>query len=120
LVHVFFGEAKGKRRNFIGLFIAAFLSGILVSVLEAVCTGQVYLPTITFILKNSTLKLRALIYFLGYNLMFILPLIIVFLFSLMGVSSSRFSELSRRHSGLVKLLLALLFFLLGFILLGEA
>ncbi|MCD6134082.1 MAG: hypothetical protein J7J25_00965 [Candidatus Omnitrophica bacterium] len=120
LIHVFFGGSQEGRRNFVGLFIVSFLSGILVSLLEAVCTGQVYLPTITFILQNSTFRFRALMYLLGYNLMFILPLVGVFLFSLAGVSSSRFSEFSRRHLGLVKLLLAILFFFLGFILLREA
>ena len=55
------------------LIFSAIASGFLVSLLEAVCTGQVYLPTISFVLKSTPLKFQALGYLLLYNIMFIIP-----------------------------------------------
>lgn len=101
------------------LVLSALITGFLVSLLEAVCTGQVYLPTITFVLKTTPLKLPALGYLLLYNLMFILPLLIIFLFSLWGVSSEQFSKFLKQRLLLIKMLMAVLFFGLGIFLLWR-
>ena len=98
------------------LSVSAIACGFLVSILEAVCTGQVYLPTIAFVLKTSGLKIRAFTYLLVYNMMFILPLIIIFLLALLGVTSGQFAKFLQRHMALIKVLLALVFLGLGVIL----
>lgn len=114
-------KSLDKRRRSIkdifSLIVASFSCGIIVSLLESACTGQVYLPTIVFMLKNSSLKLRALAYLLLYNVMFIFPLIIIFLLAGFGVSSQTFSRLAGKNLGLVKLATAILFFALGALLL---
>jgi len=102
-----------KEEGVYSLIITSFVVGFLVSLLEAVCTGQVYLPTIVFILKNTDLQLRALAYLILYNLMFILPLILVFLLSLFGVTHIKFNTFLRRNLGKIKIGLALVFFILG-------
>jgi cytochrome c biogenesis protein CcdA len=102
-----------KQGGMFGLMVSSFVVGFLVSLLEAVCTGQVYLPTIVFILKNTDLKLKAAAYLFLYNLMFIIPLILVFLLSLAGVSHIKFNEFLKRHLGKIKIGMALVFFLLG-------
>lgn len=101
------------------LIASAFISGFLVSLLEAVCTGQVYLPTISFVLKSSSLKLQALGYLLLYNIMFVIPLIAIFILALLGVSSRQFSDFLKKHLGLIKILMAILFFSLGAFLLWR-
>ncbi len=101
------------------LIASAFISGFLVSLLEAVCTGQVYLPTISFVLKTSALKLQALTYLLLYNIMFIIPLIVIFVLALLGVSSRQFSDFLKRHLGLIKIFMAVLFFSLGIFLIWR-
>jgi cytochrome c biogenesis protein CcdA len=107
-------------RPLVPLLLSALVTGFLVSILEAVCTGQVYLPTITFVLKASPLKIQALGYLLLYNAMFIAPLVAIFLFALLGVTSAKFSEVMRRHFLAVKMLMAILFFGLGaFLLLAK-
>lgn len=103
-----------------GLLFSALVTGFLISILEAVCTGQVYLPTIAFVLKTSTLKLEALGYLLLYNLMFIIPLLIIFLFALLGVTSGEFSNFLKKRMVLIKFLMALLFFGLGAFLIWRA
>jgi cytochrome c biogenesis protein CcdA len=116
-------DARGKKQNTSAglgkLLLSAFITGFLVSLLEAVCTGQVYLPTIAFVLKASPLKLQALGYLLLYNLMFIFPLVVIFILALMGITSSQFSGFLKKHLGLIKILMAILFFALGIFLLWR-
>lgn len=106
-------EGASSKRHLTGLMFTALVTGFLVSVLEAVCTGQTYLPTIIFILKTTHLKLSALGYLLVYNLMFIIPLLAVFIFALFGITSEQFSDFLKRHMLAIKLLMAALFFCLG-------
>lgn len=98
-------------------FILASLSlGFIVALLEFPCTGQTYLPII-FVLRNvSYLKVRALSYLLLYNLMFIIPLIVIFIFAYKGASSSAFTKLMQENAGKVKIFMAILFFVLSVIL----
>lgn len=101
------------------LISSAFICGFLVSLLEAVCTGQTYLPTIAFILKTTPLKLQAGASLVLYNLMFIAPLSVIFVFALTGVTSADFSRFLKKRMLLVKALMALLFFGLGTFLLWR-
>ena len=103
-------KVEGARPRIFKLFVSALITGFLVSILEAICTGQVYLPTIAFVLKTTTLKIEAFLYILLYNLMFIAPLLIIFLLGLIGVTSGQLSVFSKKHLGLIKILMAVLFF----------
>jgi cytochrome c biogenesis protein CcdA len=98
----------------------AFVTGFLISLLESVCTGQLYVPTITFVLKETSLRLRALGYLLLYNIMFILPLGAVLLLALLGTTQEGFSRFFRKHLPAVKLSMAMLFFVLGIFILLAA
>ncbi len=111
-------KMREKQKGIFGLVVASFVVGFLVSLLEAVCTGQVYLPTIVFILKNTDLKLKALSYLLLYNFMFILPLVVIFLLSLLGVSSAGLSNFLKKNLGRIKILLAVVFIGLGILILS--
>lgn len=102
------------------LVLSALITGFLVCLLEAVCTGQAYLPTLVFIFKNTSLKLHALSYILLYNMMFVIPLIIIFILSLAGFTSSDFAKFTKRHLGLIKILMAVLFFTLGILLIRRS
>jgi cytochrome c biogenesis protein CcdA len=108
---------RQKEEGVWSLCASAFVVGFLVSLLEAVCTGQVYLPTIVFILKSTHLRLKALSYLLLYNFMFVLPLVLVFALSLLGFSSQRFNKFLKENLGGIKLLMFLLFLLLGLVIL---
>lgn len=115
-------EAKEDRpqKHILKLALTALLTGFLVSLLEAVCTGQTYLPTISFILKTAPLKIEALGYLLLYNLMFIVPLLIIFLFALLGVTSQQFSDFLKKRLLIIKALMAIVFFGLGAFLIWKA
>ncbi len=118
---IFAQEYRQKTgKNMFRLAGGAFTVGIVVSLLEAVCTGQIYVPVIAFILKVPELRTKALGYLLLYNSMFILPLIVIFILALIGVASSKMNNFLKSHLGMMKVLLAVLFFVLGiFILLTE-
>ena len=101
------------------LLLSALLTGFLVSLLEAVCTGQLYLPTIAYVLKTTPLKLQAFLYLIVYNIMFILPLLAIFAMALFGVSSNTFSLLLKKRLPLIKALMAIFFFSLGALLIWR-
>lgn len=102
-----------KTRNFV---IMAAVTGFMVSILELACTGQIYLPTLIFISNVPEFRANALLYLLLYNLMFVIPLILVFLFTYWGTSSQRWAELSKQHFGAIKLVMTILFFGLAILL----
>lgn len=109
-------DKAAPNKALFGLFVSAFVVGFLVSLLEAVCTGQLYLPTIVFVLKEESLRARAIAYLIIYNIMFIVPLIAVFLFALTGATSKEFEAFGRKHLGLIKIAMAAVFFALGIVL----
>lgn len=113
-------EFRGKsNKSFISLCIGAFTVGVIVSLLEAVCTGQVYLPVISFVLRRPGLQLKAAFYLILYNVMFIFPLVIVFALSLWGMSSQQFSEYYKERYGFVRICMFLLFLCLGLFMLSS-
>ena len=48
--------SRNKKKTLIELAWAVFLSGFIVSLLESVCTGQTYMPTIAYVFKGAALK----------------------------------------------------------------
>lgn len=111
----FFLRDKSEKSVF-RLFIAAFCVGVAVSLVEAVCTGQVYIPTIVLIMKQPEFRLEAILYLLIYNLMFIAPLLLVFVLAALGYKSDGFNTFFKKHLGITKLLLSLVFLGLGLML----
>jgi cytochrome c biogenesis protein CcdA len=91
------------------MVMAAFAAGLVVSVLELACTGQVYLPTIYYILQQDPTAVRANAYLLIYNLAFIVPLCVVFGLAYSGVRSERVALWLEKHAALVKFATAALF-----------
>jgi cytochrome c biogenesis protein CcdA len=113
------GEESLQRISIVRLTFSALVTGFLVSILEAVCTGQTYLPTISFVLKTSPLKLQALGYLLLYNFMFIVPLLVILAFALWGVTSEQFAKILKKNLLSIKVLMAMLFFGLGIFLIWR-
>jgi hypothetical protein len=104
-------ESKATR-----YFLAAIAAGFTISLLEFACTGQVYLPTILFVMNVPSLRGGAFLYLFLYNLMFVLPLLIIFGVTYLGVTSEQLSFFLQRRVATIKLLTALFFFLLAGIL----
>jgi thiol-disulfide isomerase/thioredoxin len=96
-----------KLSNYI---LMAAVTGFIVSLLELACTGQIYLPTIMFISTIPDLKVDALFYLLFYNLMFVVPLVLIFSFTYWGTTSAEWAVLTQKNFGKIKMAMSLLFF----------
>lgn len=103
-----------------GLLVSSVVVGFVVAILESLCTGQVYLPTIVFMTRMPGTGTHALAYLVLYNLMFILPLAVVMAVAYMGVRSETMRDFFRRHLAGLKLALSLLFGALGVLLIATA
>jgi len=104
-------ESKSTR-----YFLAAIAAGFMVSLLEFTCTGQVYLPTILFVANVPSLRASAVSYLVLYNLMFIVPLLIIFGVVYWGVTSEQLAFFLKNRASSIKLFTSLLFFALAGIL----
>ena len=102
-----------KESKLRGFVISAFLSALVVSFLEFSCTGQVYIPTIFFVSGISSLRLKALWFLILYNFAFIVPLIVLFLLFVIGLSSERLYSFMRRRSFILKIATAVIFLALA-------
>jgi len=94
---------------------SVFVAGFLISILESVCTGQIYLPTILFMLKEPSLKWNSFFYLILYNVAFVIPLMGMVLLSSLGLKYT--TKFSQQNTVLAKFLLSLLFMILGTVLL---
>ena len=110
---------RDKQKSTVRLVLAALAVGFCVSLVEAVCTGQVYMPTCVLIMQDPDLRTRAAFYLVLYNLMFIIPLVAVFVLALLGYESKGFNDFLKKHLGLTKVLLSLVFLGLFILLLGN-
>jgi hypothetical protein len=96
------------------IFLGGLFIGTAVTALESVCTGQVYVPTLVFILKDSAFsESRAWLLLLLYNAMFVLPLATVFIAVYFGLQTEALLAWSRRNVVSVKLLTGLFFVLMA-------
>jgi len=102
-------KGRGARNYTIG----AFTAGILISFLELACTGQVYLPTIIFVSSIPELRLRAFLYLIIYNLLFILPLAIIFVMVYYGTTSKQLTAFFQKKAAVIKLAMGGVFLILG-------
>ncbi len=91
----------------------AFATGLGISLLEFVCTGQVLFPVMAVIKQSSPLWMTAFGYLLLYTAMFIVPLLVVLALFYAGYTSEKLGAWQRRHHGAVKLLTALVLGVIG-------
>ncbi len=89
--------------------IAAFIVGCIVSFLELACTGQVYAPMIGYMWQTGSDYSGTLFYLTLYNLMFILPLIVIFTAVYFGLTNNALINIFKKNAATVKFATALLF-----------
>lgn len=108
-IHALLKKASGPR----SLILSAIGLGVAVTLLESVCTGQVYAPTLVLLIKSRVSVAAASAFLLAYNLMFILPLLAVFILTWRGLQWQRLLAWSRNNVMLSKCFLGLLFVVLA-------
>jgi cytochrome c biogenesis protein CcdA len=95
------------------LVVGTAITGFLVTLLEAVCTGQVYLPTIILMTRAEGLKLTGWLYLLFYNFLFVLPLLIIMILAYFGLRWDDLSRATQKNLPLLKTVM-------GIVLIGLA
>jgi hypothetical protein len=88
-----------------------------VTVLESVCTGQVYLPTLVMVIKSGIFDLRSVLYLLLYNTMFQVPIVIVFALTLQGLKTTELMSMSKKGVVGSKIALGVFFVLMALLIL---
>lgn len=92
-----------------GALLPVFGAGVVVTVIESACTGQVYFPLILGLVENESTFLRGICLLLWYNVLFLIPLFGVFLLVYFGLPVERIATSARRWAWVFKLALGLVF-----------
>lgn len=90
---------------------AAIILGFLVSLFELPCTGGVYLAILSLIAKNAYAS--AVPYLLLYNLIFVLPLVIILLAVYFGMSAQKAEQARVKQRKWLRLIMGLVMIALG-------
>ncbi|MCL2220079.1 MAG: hypothetical protein FWC23_08230 [Chitinispirillia bacterium] len=98
-------KMSGKR-----LIIGTFIAGFLVTLLEAICTGQVYLPTIVLMTRagDGTMQLVGWLYLIMYCLIFVAPLLAVMIAAYYGMTWNKLAKMTQNNLTLIKILLGII------------
>jgi len=102
LVHKIITKYMTGKRLIVGTVIAAFL----VTIVDTICTAEVYLPAIVMMVQNSSgmSQFKALSYLILYNLIFVLPLIAILTAAYYGVTWNKLASMTQRNLTIVKIL----------------
>lgn len=106
-------QERGVGENGVRLIVAGFTIGLLVTALESVCTGQMYVPTLVLMIQEGQGTSRIWGYLLTYNLMFIVPLVTVFVLVYFGMRTDALIDWSKKNVVISKTSLGLMFIGLG-------
>jgi cytochrome c biogenesis protein CcdA/thiol-disulfide isomerase/thioredoxin len=107
-----------RSSNVRGFVAAAFFAGVVVSFIELACTGWVYVPIIHN-LSDPAYRAQSTLALILYCVVFIIPLVVVFVAVFLGTSSRQLGLLLQRNLALVKLVTALVFVGIGIWLLFD-
>jgi cytochrome c biogenesis protein CcdA len=97
----------------LGMVGGALFAGVACALLEAACTGQIYLPTLVYVAGIGTLRERAFFYLLLYNLAFVLPIVAITLIAYAGLSSKLIGRFVQARVGLVKVAMGIMFLVIA-------
>ena len=92
--------------------ITGFGCGFLVTLLDSLCTGQIYVPVLALISREVE-AWRSFMLLAVYNLAFIAPLIVIFILAAKGADSERMSRWSKRNVFPSKIAMGIVFAILG-------
>jgi cytochrome c-type biogenesis protein len=95
---------------------SAIIVGVLIGLYEFPCSGAIYLAIVGLLSSSGTFW-HGLPYLLIYNLMFVLPLIIIFILATNKITTEKFINLQEKHGRKLHLVLAVSMILLGIVLL---
>ena len=98
--------------------ITGFGCGFLVTLLDSLCTGQIYIPVLALISREVE-AWRSFMFLVVYNLAFIAPLVVIFILAAKGADSERMSRWSKRNVFPSKIAMGIVFAILGVLILPK-
>ncbi len=98
--------------------VTGFGCGFLVTLLDSLCTGQIYIPVLALISREVE-AWRSFVFLAVYNLAFIAPLIVIFILAAKGADSERMSRWSKRNVFPSKIAMGFVFVILGALILPK-
>ncbi len=101
-----------------GTIPSIVVAGILVSAFELPCTGQVYLAILS-ILSQESMRAQGYLYLFVYNIIFVLPLIIILFIAAWGFDINRMENMRLQTRKIVKILIGLIMIIFGLFLLYQ-
>lgn len=101
-----------------GTIPSVFIAGVLVSAFELPCTGQVYLGILSM-LSQENMRAQGYLYLFIYNLIFVLPLVIILLIAAWGFDIKRMEHMRKKNRTTVKILIGFIMIILGIFLLFQ-
>lgn len=93
------------------LYTGALSLGAAVSLFELGCTGQIYFPTLVYMIQSGAASAWG--YLALYNAGFIFPLLIAFIGFYFGLNSEKLTKIFQKNAGRVKLFTTILFLLMA-------
>jgi cytochrome c biogenesis protein CcdA len=114
-----------SKKDLIGRYIstasipAAFALGILVGIFELPCTGGIYLAILSMMSTTFTFQ-EGLPYLIVYNIIFVLPLIVILLVVSFGLSPERVHSWRLENRRLLRLAIGVVMIAIGFVMLFGA
>lgn len=94
---------------------ATIVMGFLVAIFGFPCTGGIYLATLALLSAKQT-YLKGILYLLIYNLMFVMPLIIIFLGTTNRLVTEKIINLNEKNSPVFRLIIGLITLAMGLVL----
>jgi cytochrome c biogenesis protein CcdA len=98
--------------------VTGFGCGFLVTLLDSLCTGQIYVPVLALISREVE-AWRSFMFLAVYNLAFIAPLMVIFILAAKGADSERMSRWSKRNVFPSKIAMGFVFVILGALILPK-
>ncbi|MBN1576594.1 MAG: hypothetical protein JW913_08585 [Chitinispirillaceae bacterium] len=90
------------------LVIGSIVTGFLVTLLEAIRTGQMYIPYIVAMTQHASLRFAGYFYLVMYNFLFVVPLLIVMILAWFGLKWSDLARQTQKKMALLKVLLGII------------
>ncbi|MAZ41072.1 hypothetical protein CL654_03060 [bacterium] len=95
------------------LMLFTALIGVFVVLVELLCTGAPYFAILGLLAEGSYSQAVPLLLLLLYNLIFVLPLLIVIIAAYFGATSEKLETWRKEHRGLMRLGIGLFLVALG-------
>lgn len=100
-------NSEGEKGNLTGVILLTFVLGVTLSITEFLCTGQIYLGILDGVRYFK--EFYAYFALFSYNVMFVLPMIVIAVIAIRQDSIVGVSNWVREHLHIIKLFNALLF-----------